>query len=89
MVYFNSVLLDVRVVFWMNVIISEHAWRRLQEDRQQQIQINDVLAAAASIPGRIKVSTRFRNFIAGSGRRFDLVVKDSDSLRIVITIIGK
>jgi len=73
----------------MNIIISEHARRRLQEDRQQLIQVSDVLTAAASIPGRIRVSTRFRNFIASSGRRFDLVVKDSDSLRIVITIIGK
>ncbi|GAW28244.1 hypothetical protein ULO1_08140 [Carboxydocella sp. ULO1] len=61
----------------------------MQEERQQLIRVEDVLAAASSIPGRIQVATRFRNFLAGSGRWFDVVVKDSDNLRIVITVIGK
>ncbi|WP_211230014.1 hypothetical protein [Desulfovirgula thermocuniculi] len=49
----------------------------------------DIIAAATSIPGRVPTATRFRGFVARSGRVFDLVAKDIPGGRLVITIIGK
>lgn len=71
------------------VTITEHAQRRLQEMRQQDIGVHDILDAAAGIPGLVSSATRFRGFVASSGRMFDLVVKDLKDRRLVITIIGK
>ncbi|MDI6709368.1 MAG: hypothetical protein QMC81_01980 [Thermoanaerobacterales bacterium] len=71
------------------IIITEHAQQRLREMRQQAITVDDIVAAATSIPGMIVTATRFRGFIAASGRPFDLVVKDLSDRRVVITVIGK
>lgn len=73
----------------MRVIITSHARKRLKELRQEGILMGDIVSAARQLPGRIAVATRFRGFIAASGRAFDLVIKDVPSGRLVITIIGK
>ncbi len=49
----------------------------------------DLYEASLKIPGQIPVATRFRGFVARSGKVFDLVVKDIDDGRLVITVIGK
>ncbi|KYH32181.1 hypothetical protein MOMUL_17560 [Moorella mulderi DSM 14980] len=73
----------------MKVVITAHARKRLQDLRQEQINEHDIRVAARSIPGHIPTATRFRGFMAASGRPFDLVVKDVLAGRLVITIIGK
>ncbi|NLW24744.1 MAG: hypothetical protein GXY91_05820 [Clostridia bacterium] len=73
----------------MRVIITEHAKKRLKDCRQSQITISDIVLAAKQIPGNIPTATRFRGFISKSGRVFDLVAKDIENGRLVITIIGK
>lgn len=73
----------------MKVIVTEHARQRLKEGRQLGITVQDVSVAAQSIPGRIHSATRFRGFISGDGSVFDIVAKDLDSGRLVITVIGK
>lgn len=73
----------------MRVIITEHAKKRLKDCRQSQIIISDIVLAAKQIPGNIPTATRFRGFISKSGRVFDLVAKDIENGRLVITIIGK
>lgn len=73
----------------MKVIITEHARKRLRDLRQDRIAIDDIVNAVAEIPGFIPTATRFRGFFAKSGRRFDVVAKDTNAGRLVITIIGK
>ncbi|SMB95576.1 hypothetical protein SAMN00808754_1281 [Thermanaeromonas toyohensis ToBE] len=73
----------------MRVILTSHGRKRLKELRQEGIDISDVMSAALKIPGHIVVATRFRGFLASSGRAFDLVIKDVPAGRLVITIIGK
>lgn len=73
----------------MRVIVTEHAKKRLREERQQGIALNDIIKAAQEIPGRIPSATRFRGFMAAGGRPFDIVAKDVAIGRIVITVIGK
>lgn len=73
----------------MRVIITEHAARRLREARQTEVTTRDIIAAAESIPGQVLSATRFRGFVARSGRIFDLVVKDIPEGRLIITVIGK
>lgn len=73
----------------LKIIITEHAQKRLQEERQIGITAEDISSAAHSIPGRIPSATRFRGFVSWSGRSFDLVAKDTKLGRLVITIIGK
>jgi hypothetical protein len=73
----------------VRVIITEHAKKRLKDCRQEKISISDIVIAAKQIPGFIPTATRFRGFISKSGRIFDIVAKDIDSGRLVITIIGK
>jgi hypothetical protein len=71
------------------VIVTDHAKKRLKDTRQAGILIADILNAAGRIPGRIPIATRFRGFIASTGRVFDIVIKDVAIGRLVITIIGK
>lgn len=73
----------------MRVIITEHAKRRLKDLRQEHITVNDITEAALKIPGQILTATRFRGFFSKNGRVFDIVVKDINAGRLVITIIGK
>ncbi|MHB1043068.1 MAG: hypothetical protein ACYC0Q_09550 [Eubacteriales bacterium] len=73
----------------MRVIVTEHAHKRLRDLRQEKITPGDITSAAGGIPGRIPTATRFRGFIARSGRVFDIVAKDIPGGRLVITIIGK
>ncbi|AQS59331.1 hypothetical protein [Desulforamulus ferrireducens] len=73
----------------MRIIITEHARKRLKDLRQDKISTNDIITAARGIPGRIPTATRFRGFFAKSGRMFDIVAKDIENGRLVITIIGK
>jgi hypothetical protein len=73
----------------MRIIITNHAKKRLKDYRQDKINLIDIKNAMQQIPGHIPTATRFRGFISKSGRMFDLVVKDIDSGRLVITIIGK
>lgn len=73
----------------MKVIITAHARKRLLDLRQEQIDEDDIRTAARSIPGCVPAATRFRGFVASTGRSFDLVVKDVLAGRLVITIIGK
>jgi hypothetical protein len=73
----------------IQIIVTEHAKRRLVEERQSGIVLMDIVEAAASIPGRILTATRFRGFLSSSGRLFDIVAKDIKNGRLVITVIGK
>lgn len=73
----------------MRVVITEHAKKRLRDLRQEGITTEDIIEAAKGIPGRIPTATRFRGFVAKSGRVFDIVAKDIPGGRLVITIIGK
>lgn len=73
----------------MKVIITGHALKRLNDLRQDKITALDIVNAAEGIPGRIPTATRFRGFLAKSGRVFDLVAKDILEGRLVITVIGK
>lgn len=73
----------------MPVVITEHARKRLSQRRQEEISINDLIEAASGIPGYIPTATRFRGFMAKSGRVFDIVAKDLPGRRLVVTVIGK
>lgn len=73
----------------MKVYITEHGRKRLKDLRQQGIEVEDVIAASLQVPGQVPVAARFRGFTARSGKIFDLVVKDIDEVRLVITIIGR
>ncbi len=73
----------------MRIVITKHAKQRLKELRQNNIVETDIIKATYGIPGFIPSATRFRNFFTDSGRLFDLVIKDTASCRLVITIIGK
>jgi hypothetical protein len=73
----------------LRVIITSHARKRLRDQRQGNITIDDIIIAAQQIPGTIPTATRFRGFFARSGRIFDIVAKDIPGGRLVITIIGK
>lgn len=73
----------------MRVIVAEHALKRLRESRQEGITLNDIITAAESVPGMVASATRFRSFVARSGRKFDIVVRDISGGRLVITVIGK
>lgn len=73
----------------MRIIISQHAQKRLKDFRQNNINPMDINKAAQTIPGYIPCATRFRGFVSHSGRLFDIVAKDVNNGRLVITIIGK
>ena len=73
----------------MLVIVTEHARKRLKDLRQDKITVAGLINAASGIPGRIPTATRFRGFISGSRRVFDIVAKDIPDGRLVITVIGK
>ncbi len=73
----------------MRVIITNHAARRLRDARQAGIKVDDLVHAAANVPGTIPAATRFRGYSASSGRHFDFVIKDIANGRLVITVIGK
>jgi hypothetical protein len=73
----------------MRVIITEHARKRLNDTRQEKVTAADIVNAALGIPGKIPTATRFRGFVAKSGRVFDLVARDIPGGRLVITVIGK
>lgn len=75
--------------FEREIVITEHARLRLDQKRQQKISEDDVIRAAASIPGYIKGRTRFRNFVARSGAFFDVVLVDRRARRYVVTLIGQ
>lgn len=73
----------------MQIIVTEHAKKRLKDPRQEGITPDDVKEAAIRIPGYIPTATRFRGFLSQNGRVFDIVAKDIGTGRLVITIIGK
>ncbi len=73
----------------MKVLITEHSRMRLRNLRQSGIDSEDLIEASSKIPGQVPIATRFRGFVARSGKVFDLVVKDIDEGRLVITVIGK
>lgn len=73
----------------LNVLITEHTKKRLKDMRQTGIEINDITESAVKIPGNVPVATRFRSFEAKSGKVFDLVVKDTEKGRLIITVVGK
>lgn len=73
----------------MRVIISNHAARRLRDGRQAGITTDDLVRAAANVPGVVPAATRFRGYAVTSGRHFDFVIKDIANGRLVITVIGK
>lgn len=73
----------------MRVIITEHAKRRLRDFRQDRISAADIVQSLRQMPGQIPKATRLRGFVSRSGRVYDVVVKDINSGRLVITIIGK
>lgn len=73
----------------MRVIVTEHALKRLRDERQKGITVGEVIKAAGNLPGRIPTATRFRGFVSRSGHVFDIVAKDILNGRLVITIIGK
>jgi hypothetical protein len=73
----------------VQVVISNHAARRLHDARQTGITVADLIQAAKKIPGVVPAATRFRGCSAMSGRQFDFVIKDVNNTRLVVTIIGK
>jgi hypothetical protein len=73
----------------MQVAISNHAARRLQDFRQHGITADDLVQAALQVPGRVPAATRFRGYAARSGRQFDFVIKDMQATRLIVTVIGK
>jgi transketolase C-terminal domain/subunit len=73
----------------MQIIISQHARKRLHDIRQSGIDSEDIVKVASEIPGRIPVATRFRGFVSSHGRVYDLVAKDVAKGRLIITIIGR
>ncbi|NPV25976.1 MAG: hypothetical protein HPY81_00690 [Firmicutes bacterium] len=73
----------------MKIVITDHAKKRLRALRQEKITPADIVNSSLQIPGFIPTATRFRGFLAESGRVFDLVVKDIPGGRLVITVIGK
>lgn len=73
----------------MQIIISQHARKRLYDLRQSGIDTEDIVKAASEIPGYIPVATRFRGFVSSQGRVYDLVAKDVAKGRLIITIIGR
>lgn len=73
----------------LKVFITEHTRKRLRDFRQAGIEIEDLVTSAQSIPGLIPVAARFRGFEAKSGKVFDLVVKDIEDGRLIITVVGK
>jgi hypothetical protein len=73
----------------MKVIITVHAKKRLLEGRQKGITLEDIEREARKIPGTIPIATRFRGFISTNGQIYDIVAKDIQNGRLVITIIGK
>lgn len=72
-----------------DVIVTQHAQKRLKEHRQSGITINDIKRDVLKIPGNISLATRFRGFISTKGKIYDIVAKDILEGRLVITIIGK
>ena len=73
----------------MRVLITEHSRKRLKDYRQSGISDEDLYEASLRIPGQVPVATRFRGFVARSGKVFAIVVKDIEDGRLVITVIGK
>lgn len=73
----------------MRILVTAHSRKRLRDIRQAGIRLEDVIDASHEIPGQVPTATRFRGFVARSGKIFDIVVKDTDGGRLVITIIGK
>lgn len=73
----------------MKVIVTEHARTRLEEDRQRGIEVLDVIDAALKVPGKVPTAARFRGFVSKGGRVFDIVIKDIEIGRLIITVIGK
>lgn len=72
-----------------NVLLSNHARKRLQEKRQSGITIYDVLMAAEKFPCIAPPSGyRIKNCIAKSGKRFELPISDKNGKRIIITVVG-
>jgi hypothetical protein len=71
------------------IVPTLHSLKRLLDGRQEGITLFDAIQAASSIPGYIPRSTRFRNFVSRSGKRFDIVLRDLPRGRMIITIIGK
>ncbi len=69
--------------------MTEHARTRLKEARQKGVEIPDVMSAALKVPGKVPTAARFRGFVSESGRPFDIVIKDIEVGRLVITVIGK
>ena len=73
----------------MNILVTEHSRKRLKDLRQAGIEMDDLTQGAGKIPGFVPVATRFRGFQAKSGKVFDLVVKDTEEGRLIITVVGK
>lgn len=71
------------------VVLTAHARKRLEDERQAGVDIGDVLRAARSLPGRLPFATRIRNLTASSGKKFDIAVVDRGGKRFVVTVIGK
>lgn len=71
------------------VLVTKHAKRRLAQDRQTGITLDDCIREVRKIPGNIPKATRFRGFISTNGQMYDIVVKDIPNGRLIITIIGK
>ncbi len=73
----------------MKIIVTDHAKSRLLNQRQKGVEVSDIVKAASSLPGKLPKATRFRGFISKEKRTFDIVIKDIEIGRLVITVIGK
>ncbi|MGE5397896.1 MAG: hypothetical protein ACM3MK_10235 [Chitinophagales bacterium] len=73
----------------LKVLVTEHSKKRLKDFRQSGIEVEDLILSSLKIPGQVPTATRFRGFVAQKGKVFDLVVKDIEEGRLVITVIGK
>lgn len=71
------------------VVLTAHAKKRLESERQAGVTVGDVLRAAKSLPGRLPFATRIRNCTSLSGKKFDIAAVDRGGRRFVVTVIGK
>lgn len=71
------------------VILSDHARKRLREERQKGITRADVVHAVSLMPFYCPSVYRLRSVRSKSGTLFDVIIRDYPTKRKIITIIGK
>lgn len=68
---------------------TSHNRIRLPQKRQDGVTAKDIVRVAKRIPGTIDKAMKFRENISAAGRVFDIVVRDTEDGRLVLTVIGR